>query len=103
MGESNRTSYLFFLSLFGCLAAIFNVDDSVVDLETLAALYENVSIKDIQRQSFQTFISSLIKKTLRSKKWLYVTPSAPPKIAKPFMFFGSKDFDIAWERLRHSF
>lgn len=40
------------------MAAIFNVDDSVVDLETLAALYENVSIEDMQRQSFQVFISS---------------------------------------------
>lgn len=44
-GESNQTFYPFF-SFF--LTAIFNVDDSVVDLETLAALYENVSIKDIQ-------------------------------------------------------
>lgn len=29
--------------LFNSFAAILNVDDSVVDLETLEALYENVS------------------------------------------------------------
>ncbi|KAK2103860.1 hypothetical protein P7K49_017716 [Saguinus oedipus] len=34
-----------FLCLGG-IRAIFNVDDSVVDLETLEALYENVSVKD---------------------------------------------------------
>lgn len=55
-GESNLTSCPLSLSLWGS-AAIFNVDDSVVDLETLAALYENVSIKHLQSQSFRIFVS----------------------------------------------
>lgn len=58
MGESNQSCYSFF-SLFGCSAAIFNVDDSVVDLETLAALYENVSIKAIPSRSFHISMSLL--------------------------------------------
>lgn len=40
--KSKPYSFLFFST------AIFNVDDSVVDLETLAALYENVSVKRIR-------------------------------------------------------
>lgn len=47
VGSLIKPLTLFFF-LFGRLAAIFNVDDSVVDLETLAALYENVSTKDPQ-------------------------------------------------------
>jgi hypothetical protein len=39
---TNQIPYPFFFFL----AAIFNVDDSVVDLETLAALFENVSVKN---------------------------------------------------------
>uniref|UniRef100_A0A8C0K6Q1 Formin 1 n=1 Tax=Canis lupus dingo TaxID=286419 RepID=A0A8C0K6Q1_CANLU len=45
-GSLIKPFILFFLFLFGYMAAIFNVDDSVVDLETLAALYENRAQED---------------------------------------------------------